>query len=129
MARSSSEPRGRVKKWLIRGVKIGLVGFLSAAIAVVVAVVIAYQSLPDYESLKSSPNGQMIRVHAADGRVIVSLGPSFGPWLSYAQIPTVLVDAMVSTDDNRYYLHPVPHPLRLARAPCGDTERPGRGRP
>src|SRR3546814_6145841 len=116
MARSSSEPRGRVKKWLIRGVKIGLVGFLSAAIAVVVAVVIAYQSLPDYESLKSSPNGQMIRVHAADGSVIVSLGPSFGRWLSYDQIPTVMVDAMVSTEDKRYYLHPGVDPIGMARA-------------
>lgn len=112
MARSgkSSEPRGRVKTWLVRGLKIGLVGGLSALVAIVVAVVIAYQSLPDYESLKSSPNGQMIRVHAADGSVIVSLGPSFGRWLSYDQIPTVMVDAMVSTEDKRFIFIPASIP-------------------
>jgi len=130
MARSgkSSEPRGRVKTWLVRGLKIGLVGGLSALVAIVVAVVIAYQSLPDYESLKSSPNGQMIRVHAADGSVIVSLGPSFGRWLSYDQIPTVMVDAMVSTEDKRFYLHPGVDPIGMARAAWVALERRGSGR-
>ncbi|WP_022683642.1 transglycosylase domain-containing protein [Sphingobium bisphenolivorans] len=130
MARSgkSSEPRGRAKRWLFRGLKIGLVGALSAVIAVVVAVVIAYQSLPDYQSLKSSPNGQMIRVHAADGSVIVSLGPSFGRWLSYEQIPTVMVDAMISTEDKRYYLHPGVDPIGMARATWVALENRGRGK-
>src|SRR3546814_6992946 len=59
-------------------------------------------SLPGFEAMKSSPNGQMVRVHAADGSVIVSPGPSFGKWLSYNQIPQVMVDAMVSTEDKRY---------------------------
>ena len=49
MARSgkSSEPRGRVKTWLVRGLKIGLVGGLSALVAIVVAGVVAYKSMPD----------------------------------------------------------------------------------
>ena len=128
MARSSSKPRGKVKTWLIRGLKASIVAFLSAAVALVVAVVIAYQSLPDYESLKSSPNGQAIRVHAADGSVIVTLGPSYGLWMSYDQIPTVMVDAMVSTEDKRYYLHPGVDPIGMARAAWVALERRGTGR-
>ncbi len=130
MARSgkSKEPPGRARLWLMRGFKAGLIALVAALVAIVVAVVIAMQSLPDYNALKSSPNGQMIRVHAADGSVIVSLGPSFGRWLSYDQIPQVMVDAMVSTEDKRYYLHPGVDPIGMARAAWVAMENRGRGR-
>jgi len=130
MARSgkSKEPPGTARLWLMRGLKAGLIALVAAVVAIVVAVVIAMQSLPDYSSLKSSPNGQMIRVHAADGSVIVSLGPSFGRWLSYDQIPQVMVDAMVSTEDKRYYLHPGVDPIGMARAAWVALENRGKGR-
>ncbi|MEE2740005.1 MAG: transglycosylase domain-containing protein, partial [Pseudomonadota bacterium] len=125
--KSKGTPRG-VRKWLMRGLKIGLAAAVAAMLALVIAVVIALQSLPDYESLKSSPNGQMIRVHAADGSVIVSLGPSFGRWMTYDQIPAVMVDAMVSTEDKRFYMHPGIDPVGMARAAWVAVERRGSGR-
>ena len=106
----------RAKRWLVTGMKLGGLAFVGALVALIVAVVIAMQSLPNYEALKSSPNGQMIRVHAADGSVIVSLGPSFGRWMAYDQIPSVMVNAMVSTEDKRFYLHPGVDPIGLTRA-------------
>ncbi|HEX7783857.1 MAG TPA: PBP1A family penicillin-binding protein [Sphingobium sp.] len=106
----------RATRWLVTGLKIGGLAFVGALVALIVAVVIAMQSLPNYEALKSSPNGQMIRVHAADGSVIVSLGPSFGRWMAYDQIPSVMVNAMVSTEDKRFYLHPGVDPIGLTRA-------------
>ena len=112
----------------MRALKFGLVATLGGLFAIVVAVVIAYQSLPSYESLKSSPNGQMIRVHAADGSVIVSLGPSFGRWLAYDQTPTIMVDAMISTEDKRFYLHPGVDPIGMARATWVALENRGKGR-
>ena len=119
---------GKARLWLMRAVKAGTVAALGGIFAIVVAVVIAYQSLPSYESLKSSPNGQMIRVHAADGSVIVSLGPSFGRWLSYDQIPAVMVDAMVSTEDRRFYHHPGVDPIGMGRAAWVALENRGKGR-
>lgn len=124
----SKAARTGVRKWLVRGVKIGAAAAVAGLLAVVIAVVIAMQSLPSYDSLKSSPNGQMIRVHAADGSVIVSLGPSFGRWLNYDQIPQVMVDAMISTEDKRYYLHPGVDPVGMARAAWVALERRGTGR-
>lgn len=112
----------------MRGLKIGLAAAVAGLLAVVIAVIIAMQSLPSYDSLKSSPNGQMIRVHAADGSVIVSLGPSFGRWLNYDQIPQVMVDAMISTEDKRFYLHPGVDPVGMARAAWVAIERRGTGR-
>ncbi len=106
----------KAKIWFWRLFKIGFVAGAAGVIALVVAVVVAMQSLPSYESLKSSPNGQMIRVHAADGTVIVSLGPSFGRWLSYDQIPAVMKDAIVSVEDKRFHYHPGIDPVGLTRA-------------
>lgn len=118
----------RARIWALRAVKIGAAAAVAGLLAIVIAVVIALQSLPDYGSLKSSPNGQMIRVHAADGSVIVSLGPSFGRWLDYEQIPQVMIDAMVSTEDKRFYHHPGVDPVGMARAAWVAVENRGTGR-
>jgi len=84
--------------------------------ALAIAVYIAMSQLPSFDSLKSSPNGQMIRVHAADGTVIVSMGPSFGEWLPYSQIPKVMRDATVSVEDLRFRSHIGVDPVGIARS-------------
>lgn len=84
--------------------------------ALAIAVYIAMSQLPSFDSLKSSPNGQMIRVHAADGTVIVSMGPSFGEWLPYTQIPEVMRDATVSVEDRRFRSHIGIDPVGVARS-------------
>ena len=87
-----------------------------ALIGLVIAVYVARSQLPSYDELKSSPNGQMIRVHAADGTVIISMGPSYGEWLSYDKIPAVMRDAMVAVEDRRYRSHPGVDPVGMLRA-------------
>lgn len=119
---------GKAKIWALRIVKAGAFAAVGGLIALVVAVLIAMQSLPSYESLKSSPNGQMIRVHAVDGTVIVSLGPSFGLWLPHDQIPQVMVDAMVSVEDKRFYHHPGIDPIGMTRAAWIAVQNWGSGR-
>ncbi len=84
--------------------------------ALIVAVAIAYSTLPSYSELKSSPNGQMIRVHAADGTVLVSLGPSYGQWLQYNQIPSTMRAAMIAVEDRRFRDHPGVDPVGIARS-------------
>ncbi len=94
-----------------------LTGLVVVAFAVLaITVYISESQLPSYDELKSSPNGQMIRVHAADGTVIVSLGPSYGDWLSYDKIPVVMREAMVSVEDRRFRSHFGVDPIGLARS-------------
>jgi penicillin-binding protein 1A len=114
MAKQQTVSRTRV--WIFRLLKFSVAGAIAGFIALAVAVIVAMQALPGFDSLKSSPNGQMVRVHADDGTVIVSLGPSYGAWLSYNQIPRVMVDALVATEDKRFYMHPGIDPLGMARA-------------
>ncbi len=89
---------------------------LVAVGALVTAVYVARAQLPSFEDLKSSPNGQMIRVHAADGSVIVSLGPSYGEWLSIDRVPAVMQRAMISVEDRRFYSHLGVDPIGVARS-------------
>jgi penicillin-binding protein 1A len=58
----------------------------------------------------------MIRVRAANGQVLVSLGPSFGRWLPYDQIPPEMRAAMISTEDRRFRSHIGVDPIGVARS-------------
>jgi penicillin-binding protein 1A len=116
MAASSSQPQSRFRLWLGRIFRVGLISSLIGIMVVSIAVAVAFQSLPSYSELKSSPNGQMIRVHAADGTVIVSIGPSYGEWLSVDQIPAVMKTAMIAVEDKRFRSHWGIDPLGIARS-------------
>ncbi|WP_240320788.1 transglycosylase domain-containing protein [Sphingomonas crusticola] len=92
-----------------------LFGFLAAVVAVVIAVLVTMASLPSFSDLTQKPNGQTVRVHAADGSLLVSLGPSYGDWLTYDRIPPVMRDAIVAVEDRRFYSHPGIDPVGVAR--------------
>ena len=92
-------------------------GALLAALALVVAVAVATAYLPSYDQLtKRSDLGQMIRVRAANGQVLLQLGPSFGRWLSYDQIPPEMRAAIISTEDRRFRSHLGVDPIGIARS-------------
>jgi penicillin-binding protein 1A len=99
-----------ILKWLVYA---GILGLL----AVIVAVAVAYSQLPSYSQLeKRADLGQMIRVRAANGQVLVSLGPSFGRWLTYDQIPPEMRAAMIAVEDKRFRSHIGVDPIGIARS-------------
>jgi penicillin-binding protein 1A len=101
-------------KTLLKGV---LYATLLGLLALGVAVAVATAYLPSYADLtKRSDLGQMIRVRAANGQVLVSLGPSFGKWLPYEQIPPEMRAAIISTEDRRFRSHIGVDPIGLGRA-------------
>lgn len=108
--------RGSFKTWIARIFKIGIGGFLLGLMVVGIFVAIARGEIDSFEDLKASPNGQMIRIRAADGTVIQSLGPSFGRWLTFKQLPKEMKEAMVAVEDRRYYMHPGVDPIGITRS-------------
>ncbi|MCB2076530.1 MAG: PBP1A family penicillin-binding protein [Novosphingobium sp.] len=94
----------------------GLAFALLAAIFLGTAVWMTARSLPSFNQMKSSQNGQMIVVRARDGTEIVSLGPSFGRWLRYDQIPRPMRDAMVTVEDRRFRSHIGVDPVGIVRS-------------
>src|SRR5690348_6204520 len=98
MARSRSDSRSKGSLTLKGIFKGFLYAALLSVLGLIVAVAVATAYLPSYGALtKRSDLGQMIRVRAANGQVLVSLGPSFGKLLPYDQIPPEMRAAMIST--------------------------------
>ena len=94
MAQTTSS---RAKGIIINTLKWGAAAAFLGLVALLVAVGVAITQLPDYEQLsKRSDLGQMVRVRAADGTLLVSLGPSFGRWLRYDEIPPTMRAANAS---------------------------------
>jgi penicillin-binding protein 1A len=114
MARTKT---GSERRPFLTALKLALYAALLALIALVVAVAVAVASLPSYAQLtKRNDLGQMIRVHADNGQVLVSLGPSFGQWLTYEQIPQTMRSAMVAIEDRRFRSHFGIDPIGIVRA-------------
>ena len=115
-ARKISKERRPMGPWILRIIKGGVIAALLGVMVLGIFVAMARGEIDSFEDLKASPNGQMIRVRAADGTVIQSLGPSFGRWLSINQLPSEMKDAMVAVEDRRYYIHPGVDPIGITRS-------------
>ncbi len=115
-ARKISKERRPMGTWILRIIKAGVIAALLGVMVLGIFVAIARGEIDSFEDLKASPNGQMIRVRAADGTVIQSLGPSFGRWLDINQLPSEMKDAMVAVEDRRYYIHPGVDPIGITRS-------------
>src|SRR5262245_1711781 len=111
------QPRSRFKRILITSLKVSLYTFIIGAVALVIAVSVAVSQLPSYaEMVRRDDLGQMIRVRAANGEIIQTMGPSFGEWIPYDRIPPVMREAIIAVEDRRFRSHPGVDPIGMIRA-------------
>ncbi|MCK0129382.1 PBP1A family penicillin-binding protein [Erythrobacter sp. F6033] len=103
-------------RWVKRLTLWGGAAALLGAIFLAFAVGFAAQSIPSFYQLKSTQNAQTILVRARDGSEIVEIGPSFGEWLDYDDIPDNMKNAMVAVEDKRYFSHYGVDPIRTTGA-------------
>jgi penicillin-binding protein 1A len=112
----AAKPPSRVWWWVKRlslwGGALALLGMVFLAFAVGFAA----QSLPSYATLQATQPGQTIVIRARDGRELVEIGPSFGEWLDYDEIPENMTNAMVAVEDKRFRSHFGVDPVRLTGA-------------
>jgi penicillin-binding protein 1A len=107
----------RLKRTLVTAFKAGVYALVVATVALVVAVAVAVSQLPTYhELIRRDDLGQTIRIKAADGTVITSIGPSFGEWLRFEEIPPIMREAMIAVEDRRFRSHPGVDPVGVVRA-------------
>ncbi len=116
MAKAQNSDQSPFRWWFFFLLKLGVAAALLGLLIIGIFVAIARSEIKGFTDLKASPNGQMIRVRAADGTVIQSLGPSFGRWISVKELPQEMRDAMVAVEDRRFYYHPGVDPIGIARS-------------
>jgi penicillin-binding protein 1A len=125
----ATSPPSRVRRVLVTSFKVAVYSLLVATVALVVAVAVAVSQLPSYQELiRRDDLGQMVRVRAADGSVIMSMGPSFGEWLPHERIPPIMREAMIAVEDRRFRSHPGVDPIGVARGIWVGVERGDRVR-
>ncbi|MEP1421749.1 MAG: transglycosylase domain-containing protein, partial [Erythrobacter sp.] len=103
-------------KWTKRFAVFGGVAALLGTVFLAFAVGFAARELPSFFQLKASQAGQTILVRARDGSEIVEIGPSFGEWLEFQDIPENMRNAMVAVEDKRFYSHYGVDPIRTTGA-------------
>ncbi|MBS3960499.1 MAG: PBP1A family penicillin-binding protein [Sandarakinorhabdus sp.] len=114
-------PRRRRQRSLAGRLAIGIFGWgaafaLVAVLGIAVAVAFSLASLPSYQELMKSPQGQSVVIRAADGTELVTVGPGYGRWLTYDEIPSAMIEAMKAVEDRRFDWHPGVDPIGIARA-------------
>ncbi len=109
-------PRSRARRWfnLIfgTGLALGLFGLLVVGGLVWVAA----QSLPTFQELVTKPRGQQVTIRGTDGTILAQVGPNYGQWLTYQELPASIKTAMVAIEDRRFYSHFGVDPIGLTRA-------------
>lgn len=90
--------RGRI----IRGLfKLAFIGAVLGSLVLIYFI----GSLPDIRALDSIKKKQGITVETEDGRIIATYGDVYGSYVPYDQLPKHLIEAVVATEDRRFFSH------------------------
>ncbi|MFM9890760.1 MAG: transglycosylase domain-containing protein [Rickettsiales bacterium] len=93
-------PRGR-RNWAMLIARLVIGGMIVAGLAVVYFT----STLPDIRAIDTIKKQQGITVETADGRVIANYGDVYGSYIPYDKLPKTLVQAVIATEDRRFFVH------------------------
>jgi penicillin-binding protein 1A len=121
-ARRTKAPRRRApsRGLLRRLARTALIWSVVAGLWAMIAVggLLAWQAytLPDIRDLDRYTRSGAVRLADADGRMFASFGPLHGDPVTVDRLPPHLVQAVLATEDRRFYSHFGVDPIGLARA-------------
>ena len=72
--------------------------------------------LPDVATLKDVELQTPMQIYSADGKLISQFGEKRRIPVTYDEIPQDLIDALIATEDSRFYEHPGIDPIGITRA-------------
>src|SRR3990167_9365199 len=114
--RTAARGPSAIGRWLRRIALWGGLAALLGVVALAIAVGVSLRGLPSFHQLQATQTAQTIVLRARDGTEIVEMGPSYGEWLDFYQIPDSMKNAMIAVEDRRFYAHFGIDPVRLTGA-------------
>lgn len=116
--RNSSVPvkRRRSRRWAWFALKWGAVGGIWGGFFVLLFVAWCAYDLPDVSKLNEIKRRPSVTLIATDGSIIASYGDLYGTTVGLAQMPPYLPQAVIATEDRRFYSHFGLDLIGLARA-------------
>ena len=113
-------PRSRARRWLRRGLlAIGVLTLLvvsAVAVAALWAFAILPRSLPSVTALETLQPIQGTKIYDDSDELLTELHVERRIFVPLAQIPQALRDAVLATEDRRFYSHWGLDPIGIARA-------------
>ncbi len=110
-----------------RLIKIGFI-LLSIALFALAALYFSMRSeLPSVEVLKDLQWQTPMKIYSSDGKLISQFGEKKRYPLTFEQVPQQLIDALLATEDDRFYLHFGVDPIGMARAIIGQLTGQDKG--
>lgn len=106
--------QSRLKTFFRWCLLLGLAGISGVTMAVMAAYIYLAPLLPAAETYRDVRLETPLRIYTADNRLIDEIGNRRNP-IEYEDIPQVLTDALIATEDVRFYSHPGVDVQSLAR--------------
>lgn len=97
-----------------------LIAFFSLSLLGIAAIAAAYfyvlPDLPDVNSLKTVQLQTPLRIYSRDGKLISQFGEKRRIPVEYEEVPTQLINAVLDTEDARFFEHNGIDPIGIIRA-------------
>lgn len=81
--------------------RLALVGFVLGALATLYFIA----TLPDIRDLNKINKQQGITIETQDGRIVSTYGEVYGAYIPYEKMPKHLLEAVIATEDRRFFQH------------------------
>ncbi|MGB1262839.1 MAG: penicillin-binding protein 1A [Cognaticolwellia sp.] len=107
--------------------KIGTILIIIAFLALAGIYLSMRSTLPSVESLKDLQWQTPMQIFSADGKLISQFGEKKRIPLTLDEIPQQLIDAVLATEDDRFYLHFGVDPIGMGRAVLGQLMGQNKG--
>ncbi len=91
------------------------VGLMASIVGAIFIVILAHD-LPDIDNLKSEKKQHGIRIVSEDGTLVATFGEIYGDTIPYDAFPKSLIQAVVATEDRRFFSHGGVDAFGIARA-------------
>ncbi|MBD24497.1 MAG: penicillin-binding protein [Candidatus Marinimicrobia bacterium] len=105
-----------MKQWLKVLFSAGILSVFIGGIATLVLFYHFSKGLPDFGQLATYDPSVMTRVYAGNGRLIKEYAIEERVFVPIEEVPSRIINAVVSSEDQRFFSHPGVDPIGLARA-------------
>lgn len=106
----------RLTRWLMAGVFVLMIGLFVTGAGAIFVFYHFGKGLPDYRQLATYNPPVMTRVYAGDGRLIQDYALEGRVFVPVEAVPRRVIDAVVASEDQRFWTHPGVDPIGLTRA-------------